>query len=89
MKCAGHQCVGILSTTDGHSLSPFPVWMTTTSTTAASSSSSLQSTCCFQSCAQGELYVDDFETFQYREGKYIHRVFSFEKTQLTSKYVAS
>ncbi|RYO93830.1 hypothetical protein DL766_005084 [Monosporascus sp. MC13-8B] len=34
--------------------------------------------------AEGELYVDDGDTFEYRNGQYIHRLFKLEGSSLTS-----
>ncbi|PQE23768.1 glucosidase II alpha subunit protein [Rutstroemia sp. NJR-2017a BBW] len=38
-----------------------------------------------QGKAQGELYVDDGETFDYEAGAYIHRAFDFKDNKLSSK----
>jgi len=36
-----------------------------------------------QGNAQGILYVDDGETFEFRKGQYIHRAFTFDSKNMT------
>ena len=38
-----------------------------------------------QGHAKGDLYHDDFHTFQYKNGQYVHRDFLFENGQLSSR----
>ncbi|ESO91975.1 hypothetical protein LOTGIDRAFT_217135 [Lottia gigantea] len=40
-----------------------------------------------QGKAEGELYVDDYHSFQYKNGDYIHRQFIFNKNTLSSKNI--
>jgi len=42
-----------------------------------------------QGRARGDLYIDDYQTFDYRQGAYIHKEFILEDSQLTSKYVVN
>ena len=42
-----------------------------------------------QGRARGDLYIDDYQSFDYRQGAYIHREFVLEDGQLTSKYVVN
>ena len=41
--------------------------------------------CLFQGEAQGDLYVDDYHTHEYRRGQFIHRQFTYTAGQLSSK----
>lgn len=38
-----------------------------------------------QGRAEGDLYVDDYHTFQYQQGKYLHRRFTFADNQFTNR----
>jgi alpha 1,3-glucosidase len=40
-------------------------------------------------CAEGTLYVDDGETFDYQKGAYIHRRFRFSKSSLSSENIGT
>jgi len=37
--------------------------------------------------ANGELYVDDYKSFQYRQGQYMYRKFSFSGSKMTSSQI--
>ena len=39
----------------------------------------------FQGKAVGHLYADDYRTFQYKNGEYIHRGLIFANSRLESK----
>jgi hypothetical protein len=43
--------------------------------------------CFLQGEALGDLYVDDYKSYAYRNGNYIHRVFSFKNNILQSRSV--
>lgn len=38
-----------------------------------------------QGTAVGNLYIDDYHTFQYKNGEYTHREFIFENKKLENK----
>ena len=40
--------------------------------------------CRVQGGASGDLYHDDFHSFQYRTGRFVHRQFTFADNKLTS-----
>lgn len=41
----------------------------------------------FQNSARGTLYIDDFESFEYREKKYLYLEFQFEDNTLRNKKI--
>lgn len=38
-----------------------------------------------QGKASGDMYADDYHTFQYQKGKYLHRQFTFSNNKLTNR----
>ena len=41
--------------------------------------------CCVKGLAVGDLYHDDFHSFQYKSGKFVHRQFTLADNKLTSR----
>jgi hypothetical protein len=39
----------------------------------------------FQGAAKGSLYIDDYHTFNYRQGEYLLRDFSFDQNEFRSQ----
>ena len=44
---------------------------------------------CLQGQADGELFMDDGHTFDFRNGKYNYKKLTFENNKLSSKYVVT
>ena len=41
--------------------------------------------CVFQGSSRGDLYIDDYKSFDYKKGEFSHRQFVFENNVLVNR----